>query len=309
MRPIIAWFVHNPVAANLLMLIFVGGGLLSLSNIYQEEFPNIDFDTIRISVPYLGASPAEVEEAVCVRVEEKIEGTNGIDRITSTASEGICLVTVELLADTDSSAVSSEIKGLVDSIDTFPVETEKPVVSELVMRSNVVQIAVSGNAEERVLKRIGQDLRDGIAAHPNISQVDLSYSRPDEISIEVSESTLRRYGLTLSQVSDVIRQTSLDMPGGSVKTENGEILLRTKGQAYRGREFENIVVLTRPDGTEIRLGQIAKIIDGFEDTDLRARFDSKPAVLVKVYRVGKEDALEIAEAVKAYVAHAKKQLP
>jgi multidrug efflux pump subunit AcrB len=216
---------------------------------------------------------------------------------------------IELVENADSSDSLDEIKNRIDGIDTFPEETETPVVSRLVMKTLALQIAVSGDADERTLKTLGQQVRDDIAALDGVSQVTLSFVRPYEISIEVSEDTLRRHGLTLDEGARAVRRSSLDLPGGSLKTRGGEILLRAKGQAYRGGEFEEVVVLTRPDGTTVRLGEIAEVVDGFRDDDLKAYLDGKPAVLVRVERVGDEDTLQIATAVKAYLERARNRMP
>tara|TARA_R110000823_G_scaffold130015_17_gene258081 strand:- start:15435 stop:18599 length:3165 start_codon:yes stop_codon:yes gene_type:complete len=309
MHKLIAWFVHNPVASNLLMMILVAGGLLALPTIHQEEFPTLEVDAVQVRVPYLGAAPTEVESGVCVRIEEAVEGTEGIDRITSEASEGYCSVNIELVAGIDKTKVANDIKSKVDAIDSFPAETEQPVTTEVSIVATVLQIAVSGKTDERTLKLVGQRMRDDIAAMPGVSRVQLQFARPYEISIEVSEQTLRRHDLSLAEVGRAIERSSLDIPGGSLKTEGGEILLRTRGQAYRGQEFEDIVVLTRNDGTHVTLGEIARVVDGFEDTDLRARFDGNPTVSLKVSRVGKEDIMAIAERVKTYLEQARREVP
>jgi multidrug efflux pump subunit AcrB len=308
-KPLIEWFGHNPVAANLLMWILIVGGLLALPRIHQEEFPDIEVDAVRITVPYLGAAPAEVESGVCIRVEEAIQGTEGIDKISSSASEGICTVTAKLVEGVDKTKLSNDIKSKVDAIDSLPAETEKPVTAEISFSATVLQVAMYGNADERTLKLLGQQLRDDLVALPEISQVDLLFARPYEISIEVSEQTLRRHGLTLAEIGRAIESSSLDIPGGSLKTQGGEILLRTRGQAYIGHEFADIVVLTRNDGTNVTLGEIATVVDGFEDSDLRARFDGVPAVALKVSRVGEEDVLAIAQEVKDYLERAQRDLP
>ena len=309
MNRIIEWFAHNPVAANLLMWILVVSGLLALPRTHQEEFPNLEVDAVQVSVPYLGAAPTEVEAGVCIRVEEAIEGTEGIDKITSAASEGYCGVTVELVEGVDKTKLSNDIKSKVDAISSFPAETERPVTAEVTLVATVLEIALAGDADERTLKLLGQKLRDDLVALPSVSQVDLLFARPYEISVEVSEQTLRRHGLTLAQVGRAIEKASLDIPGGSLKTEGGEILLRTKGQAYRGQEFEDIVVLTRVDGTTVTLGEVANVVDGFEDSDLRARLDGQPAVALKVSRVGEEDVLAIADEVKGYLQEVQRELP
>ena len=309
MHALIHWFVHNPVASNLLMMILVVGGLLALPRTHQEEFPTLDVEAVSVRIPYLGAAPAEVESSVCIRVEEAVEGTEGIDKVTSNASEGLCSINIELVSGVDKTKVANEIKSKVDAIDSFPVETEKPITAEVSVIATVLQLVLAGNADERTLKLIGQRVRDDIAALPGVSQVELLFARPYEISVEVSEQTLRRHGLNLAEIGRAIETSSLDVPGGSLRTDSGEILLRTKGQAYRGREFEDIVVLTRTDGTNVTLGEIATVVDGFEDTDLQARFDGMPAVALRVSRVGEEDVLEIANQVKAYMDQMRSELP
>jgi multidrug efflux pump subunit AcrB len=308
-KGIITWFVDNAVAANLLMAILLVGGGVSLFVVYQEEFPNIDPDVVQIRVPYLGASPEEVERSVCVRIEESVESVQGIDRMRSTASEGMCNVMIEIAEGFDSAQVANDVKSQVDGINTFPVETERPIVSKFLFRGGVMQILLTGDAGERTLKQLGQDLREQIAALPGITQVDLAFTRPYEISVEVPEHMLRRHGLTLAQVGDAIRRTSVDMPGGSIKADAGEILLRTEGQAYTGRELEDVVVLTRADGTRLYLDEIATVVDGFEEGDLRARLNGTPAVMVKVFRVGDQDIISMAGTLKSFLADYERTLP
>ena len=305
----IAWFVHNSVAANLLMFVLVVGGLLALPTIRQEEFPAVDSDLIRVSVEYPGATPEEAEESVCLRIEEAIEGTPDIDRINALAVEGACVVTVELVIGSDSESALSEIDSRVQSIDSFPDETERPIISKVLVRGIALFIAISGEADERTLRILGQQARDEIAALPNVSQVELSYARPYEISIEVPEETLRRHGLSLMEVAQAIQTSSLDLPGGSVKTQGGEILLRSVGQAYEGADFEDIVVITRPDGTTVTLDEIADVVDGFEDLDLRAQFNGEPSVVIRIDRIGEEDIRDIVETVKDWLVGFRQELP
>ena len=309
MSRVIGWFVHNPVAANLLMFVLVAGGLLALPTIRQEEFPAVDSDLVRISVEYPGATPEESEASVCLRIEEAIEGTPDIDRISAVAVEGACVVTVELVIGGDSETALSEIDSRVQGIDSFPEQTERPVVSKVLVRGLAMFIAISGDADEKTLRVLGQQARDGIAALPGVSQVELSYARPYEISIEVSESTLRRHGLTLSEIARSIQSSSLDLPGGSVKTQGGEILLRSVGQAYQGEDFEDIVVMTRPDGTTVTLDEVATVVDGFEDIDLRARFNGEPAVILRIDRIGDEDILDIVDITQNWLAEYRTTLP
>ena len=309
MRTAINWFANNPVAANLAMIILLLGGAFGALTTNQEEFPSIDIGMVQIHVPYLGAAPIEAEKAVCVRVEESIEGLEGIDKVRSAATEGMCGVYAELKMDAEEIAVLNEIKSRVDGINSFPVETEKPVISKLTMAKRVLQIAVSGNTDERTLKEIARELRDEISAINGISLVNVSYVRPYEISIEISELELRRYGITLNQVSQAIRSSSFDMPGGTIKTNNGEILIRTTGQAYWGAEFEEVVVVTKKDGTRVTLGDIATIRDTFEEGDLVAEFNGVRGVVVNVSQVGKEDLMQIARDTKVVVDKFRANLP
>ena len=309
MKRIIGWFVGNPVAANLLMTILVVGGLISVFQLRQEELPPIDRGIIQVTVAYLGAAPEEVENGVSLRIEEALEGIQGVDRITSTSSEGRSQVFVEIEEGADRVQVLNDVKSQVDAIITFPVETERPIVSLLTLLNDGMEIAIYGNADERTLKELALEMREEIAALPGISRVEVTYVRPDEISIEVSEETLRRLGLTFDQVADAVRRTSLDMPGGSIKTGAGEIMLRTQGQAYRGEDFRDIVVLSREDGTRVFLDEVANIVDGFQEGDAQARFDGLPAAMIKVYQVGDEDVVEIAEQVSAYVEEARLRMP
>ena len=309
MKRAIEWFAGNRVAANVLMALVLGAGLITAWHIKLEVFPEFTLDMISVTVEYLGAAPEEVEEGVCIKVEEAVQGIDGVKRIISTASEGMGTVLVELERDADSRRVLDDVKARVDAIKTFPEETEKPVIREVTSRRQVIDVAVWGDADEASLKHLAERVRDEIAAIPGITMVELHNVRPFEISIEVSETALRRYGLTFSFVADAVRRSSLDLPGGSMKTEGGEILLRAKGQAYRGREFEDLVLLTRPDGTRLRLGDVARVKDGFADTDQWTRFDGKPGVLIKVFRTGDQRALDVAEKVKNYVAEAEARLP
>jgi multidrug efflux pump subunit AcrB len=310
MNRIIEWFIRNAVAANLLMFVMIfAGGWVVLPNLRQEEFPPIDPEAVSIMVEYRGASPAEIEESICIRIEEAIDGTPDVDRIVTTAAEGICRVTAEVRIGADVDAAATEIENRIDAIDTFPIEAERPSVSKLQLRRSVLKVALYGPIGERDLKRLGQRARDEITALPGVSQAELRYDRPFEISIEVSEQTLRRYGIDLEAVAQAVRASSLDLPGGSVKTGGGEILLRSKGQAYNRTDFEDIVVLTRTDGTIVRLGEIAEVLDGFEDTELRGRFNGDPSVMIKVQLVGEEDALVAAKAIKDWIGPFETTLP
>ena len=305
----ITWFARNHVAANILMVLMIAGGIAALPAIQQKSFPDINVEVISVGVAYLGAAPEEVEAAVCIRIEEAIQGIDGIETITSSAAEGACGVSAELIAGYPVDRALSEIKNAVDSISTFPEDTERPIVSHVQTRRNALQIALYGDVSERTLKVFGERMRDEIVSLPGVTQVELTGARSYEISIEVSEEMLRRHDLTLDQVASAVRRASLDRPGGSIKTSSGEVLLRIKGQAYTQEEFERIVVITRNDGTRLLLGDIANVVDGFEEDDRYANFDGQPAVLIRVYRVGDQKILDLVASVKAWVSGASARLP
>ncbi len=309
MNSLIAWFARNSVVANLLMIVIVGAGLMTVGLVKKEVFPEISVDMVSVSVEYRGAAPEEVEDGVILRVEEAVQGLDGVDKMTSTANEGSGVVLVEVETGYDTREVLDDIKAAVDAIDTFPDETEKPVIKEITNRQQVINISISGDADELALKHIGERVRDDLLSQTDISQADLKSARPYEIAIEVSEEALRRHNLTFDFVANAVRRSSFDLPGGSVKTASGEILLRTEGQAYRGAEFERITLLTKPDGTRLALSDVARVVDGFEDTDQLARLDGKPAVLVQVFRIGDQSAIDIAAAVYAYIEDAQPRLP
>lgn len=310
MKGIISWFAQNGVAANLMMVLIALLGINALWNkIPIEVFPDIELDIVNISVPYRGATPAEVEEAVVVRIEEAIQDLEGIKEIRSSASEGSGTVRVEVKEGYEPRELLEDLKNRVDAINTFPDETERPRIRLAQRRRNVITVTVAGNLSEYELRRLGEQVRDEIANVPGITQVELGGIRPYEVSIDVSEETLQQYGLTFDDVSRAVSRSSIDLPAGSVKTKEGEILLRTKGQAYYQRDFENIVLLTSEDGAHVTLGEVAKVKDGFEEDPLIARFNGKPAVVIEVYRVGAQNAIAVADQVKEYIQKAQGRMP
>ena len=216
MQTAIKWFANNPVAANLLMFFLIITGLYGALTTNQEEFPNFELKVIAVTVPYLGAAPIEAEKAVCVRIEEAIEGVEGIEKLYGMATEGQCTVSAMLFSDADEVTATNEIKSRVDGINSFPVETEKPIFTAAAMTRKVMQIALFGPISEYELKELGRELREQIVQVEGISQVAVEYVRPYEISIEIAEETLRRYGITLQKVSDAVRRGSFDMPGLSL---------------------------------------------------------------------------------------------
>jgi multidrug efflux pump subunit AcrB len=269
MHGMIGWFARNGVAANLLMVVilFLGAHAL-LERIPLEIFPEFESDVITVQMSYRGATPAEVEEGVVVRIEEAIEDLQGIDRVTSNANEGVGQIRIELEQNVDPRDMLDDVKNRVDAISTFPDDTERPTYSVVQFRRDVISVVAAGDLPEDELRVLGERIRDDLLALPQITLVELQAVRDYEISIEVSENTLDRYGLTFDAIVQAVRRSSVDLPAGSIRTDTGEILLRTRGQAYDKTDFERIVVRTRSDGSRLTVGDIAKVIDGFEEDPL-----------------------------------------
>ncbi len=300
----IAWFTRNGVAANLVMLILVMGGIASYFTVKRELFPQFSLDMVTVRVPYLGASPEEVEESVIIRIEEAIQSIDGIKEISSVAQEGYGSVTATVEKGYELGKVKDEIKTRVDAITTFPVDTERPIVDEPLIPKEVIRISVFGDASEKEIKKIADRIRNELVEFDGISQAEVQGVRDYEISIEVSENTLRNYNLTFEQVVQAVRGSSVDLPGGLIKAEGGEISLRTKEQAYIGTDFSDIILLTNSDGGKIRLGDIATIRDGFAEQDIITKFNGKLAAIILVKEVGSENPLEISKLVYDYVESA-----
>ena len=309
MRKVIAWFAENYVAANLLMLFLVLAGIFTLYTIKIEVFPETSLDKISITTEYLGASPSEVEEAVTRRIEEQIAGLSGIKRIDSTSWEGVSVVIVEVIKGWDVQELLDEVKAEVDRIVTFPDEAEEPVIREIVQRVEVIHLALYGDVPDATLKFLAEKIKDDITNLPDVTSAEVVGVRDAEVHIEISEETLRRYGLTLGQIADMVRRSSFDLPAGSVKARGGEILIRTKGKRYYADEFADIAVITRADGSIVTLDQIAALSDGFEDVDIFAQFQGKPAAMIQVFRVADQSALDVARKVKRFIADIEPTLP
>jgi multidrug efflux pump subunit AcrB len=309
MKSVIAWFAENHVAANLLMIFLLLAGVLTGLTMKVEVFPETDLDIISIRTEYPGASPSEVEEAILRRIEENVAGLAGIKRIDSTAREGWGTVTIEVLKGWDLKKLLEEVKAEVERITTLPDEAEKPEVSEVTRRSRVINVAVYGDAQEKTIKHLAERIKDDITNLPGITLAELHGIRKNEVSIEISEATLRRYGLTLGQVAEAVRKASLDLPAGRIKTAGGEILIRTKGRRYYAEDYSDVAVFARSDGSKVTLGQIAMLKDGFEDVDISAKFQGKVAAMIHVYRVADQNALTVAKTVKGYIENIRPSLP
>ena len=308
-KGLIAWFAANHVAANLLMVGIIAAGLVSVATIRKQTTPDFELNTIEVRVPYLGAAPQEVEEGVVIKVEEAIQDVKGIVELRGRASEGLGSVTAEVSQSADINEVLNEIKTRVDAISTFPVLTEKPVIYKQEIPVHVVFIAIHGDLDDYSRKAIAQDVRDELLQFPEVTQVQFLGNRDYEISIEVSEHVLRQYGLTMSEISQAVRASSIDMPGGTIKSAGGDILLRTEGQVYTGQEYSELVLRTYADGTRLTLGDIATIEDGFVETNGFGHFNGRRTATLRVLASGQQNELKTAAVVKKYVKERSATLP
>ena len=309
MKTVINWFVNNIVAANLFMAMILISGYFTLPKILMEIFPAPVLDIISISIPYPGASPEDIEKSICTKVEENIAGIESVKKIRSTSLENQGLIYVELLPGEEISKAKEEITTNINSITTFPDQAEEPIISEYKIQSQVMQIAVSGDLNENSLTNISKRIQDEISILPDITLTTLAGIKSKEISIEISENQLRKYSLTFDQVIAAVRASSIDMPGGKIESRKNEYLIRTKGQANNGLEYENITIVTKSDGTRLKLGDIASIKDGFVDDAAVLNFNGYPTKLINVYRVGNQNAIKVSDSVNEYISNTQKILP
>lgn len=330
MEKAIKWFSGNHVAANFLMAAVLIAGFTAWFQLRKEVFPETSFDAVIISVPYPNATPDEVTNGVIIPIEEAISDVEGIKKVTSTGVRNLGTLTVQVETGYDTRDVMSDIQTRVDAIDNFAENAEEPVFEELVVNRQILSLAISADTDEASLREYADKIRDGLLSYvppepkkedklkefmkapgrgvqkflkgqETIKKVEVASIRPYEISIEVPEKTLRKYNLTLQQVAAAVRTASLDLPSGSVKTDSGEVVVRAVGKKYRGDEFRKVVVKTLADGSSLTLGEIATVVDGFEDTELESAFNGKRAVVLHVFRVAEQDTLTIAELAKEYI--------
>ena len=302
-RGFIAWFCHNGVAANLMMITIIVLGVGSLmTRLPVEIFPRAEPLMISVMVPYRGSTPKEVEKGVSILVEESLEGLEGIERVQSQSMENMASISIEVNEAYDPREVLDDVKNRIDAINNFPPEIERPVISLLQFTRAVITVVVSGGLDERGMRRLGEEIRDDLLAEPGITQVKLAGSRPYEIAIEVDEDTLQSYQLTLTDVVRAVRGASLDLAAGQLRTESGDILIRTSSQAYTGAEFARLPLRATPTGAELTVGDVATIRDGFEENVVYTRYNGKPAMLIEISRTETESALDISKRVKDFVA-------
>jgi multidrug efflux pump subunit AcrB len=308
-KRLVRWFASNRIAANLLMVFVLAAGLVGATTLRQETFPNVAFGFVSVTVAYPGAAPDEIEEAICVRIEEAVGGVKGIHRSFSRATEGFGAVWMQVQVGEDPRRVLEEVRTRIDALDTLPEGAEVPVVQELIDDHVLISVAIHGETDEHTLHALGERFRDEVSALPEVSRAELVGARDYEIAIEVSEAALRRHGLTFDDVAGAVRASSVDLPGGSLKTSGGEILMRARGRAYRGDEFERLVLLTHSDGARVQLGEVAWVRDGFVESDEHVRFDGEPAVFVRLLTSEPGNVPDVAGAVHTWLDQARVDLP
>lgn len=305
----ISWMTQNSVASNLLMFLIIIAGLVGSQRIIQEIFPAFEIDFVRITVPYPGASPEEVEQGVVLAVEEAVQGVEGVKRIISTASENGGGVFVELQINADTNKALADIKSAIDRIQTFPEEIERPNVSMFSNPMDVISVVISGDQEPSVLHQLAEELRRRLIAHPDITQVEVRGVPEREFSVEVPRENLEALGLTLDDVAALITRGSLELPGGAVDTPAGEVLLRVSDRKTTASAMGNLTMRTSPTGSVVHLDEIAALDDGYADDNFQAFFNNQPAVMLTAFRVGNESPITVATALKSITNDYQSELP
>lgn len=306
----IAWFARNHVAANLLLITILIFGLFSLSTkIPLEVFPSFATDRINVNVSLRGATPEDVEKSISIRIEEAIQDLEGVKQIASRSSEGASAVNIEVDSAYNAREVLADIKSRVDAINTFPADAEKPVVSLMARKREVISVSVASIYGEKETREYAEKVRDELLKIPSITQAELSGVRNYEVAIEIPQDKLQQYNLTISQVSSAISNSSTDVSAGNLRTQGGDVLLLSKGQAYRKDEFSKIAIKTQTDGSILLLSDIAIITDAFEETPVRTRFNGKQAAFIDIYRIGPQSAIDVADAVKDYIDEQQPNVP
>ena len=309
MEGLIRWWVRNPVAANLLMLIIVTAGWLGLRTIEKEVVPSIQPDIVQVEVIWPGASPKEMEQQVVQRIEEALKNVSNVYRVTSEARESSGSLTVETFPTVDLNAFLNDVKNAVDSVTSFPRDIENPRVRRLEWRQEIIRVALAGDIGEKALTRLGNRLRNELAGLPYISQVDVFGSRREEVTIELSERDLRNYGLSFSDVAGAIRRDSMNVSVGEVRTQTGDVQLRAQNLADNQTDFEQIVIRQTADGGRVRVADVAKVDDGFEQNEILATLNGQPAVLLQVKSTDDMQIVKASEAVKKWIEETQPTLP
>ncbi|MDO6562801.1 efflux RND transporter permease subunit [Amphritea sp. 1_MG-2023] len=309
LRGPIAWMTHNRVTPNLMMLILLFGGLFTSWSIKEEVFPDFTLDQVDISVDYSGASPEEVEQGIVLAIEEAIRGVEGIAEITATASEGSASISAELSTDAEPMRVYQDIQQEVDAITTLPDDAEEPQISLASRQREVLGLAIAGPVSDWTLREVAETVRERLLLQADITQLDMRGDRDFEIQVEVDRDSLQRYNLTLADIATIIDNSTVELPGGSIETRGGEILLRVKQRRDWAKEFAQIPVVATSNGGYLTLDQIASVKDSFEDDDSSQKFNGDTSIVIEVYRVGDQTPAQVANATRAVVTEMTSELP
>ncbi len=310
MESLIRWFVNNKVVSNLLMILIIITGATTIPMLKMEVFPEIDLNIINVSAVYPGATPSDVEEAICIKIEERLQGLDGVKKITSSASENVGSVNIEIISGEDPNDLLDRIKAEVDAIDTFPDNVEKPICRKIAGANPVISVAVHGDLDDNSLNKLTEDIKDEIDGLPEVTLTSIVADLENEIKINVKESSLRKYDLSFQNIARSIREWSLNMPSGSIETEDGEILIRSNSQGYTIADFAKIPLIINPNGSIVYLDDISDITDTFSDKfEMDFQFNGDKANLITVFRVGNQNALDVSAAVKGYVFSKNLELP
>jgi multidrug efflux pump subunit AcrB len=307
MKNIINWSVKNLTGINVLLVILVVAGLYSFLSMRRETFPEFQLDVILVTVPYPGATPDEVESGICQKVEESIQSISGIKRITSICREGGGYTLAELKTGVDAQKTLSEIRSAVDRISVFfPERSEKSTVEQITFRTPAIRVAIIGPDDDSPetmskLRDYAENIRERLIELKPVSQAELLNTKPYQIDVEIDEDTLRKYGLTLSSIANLLRRENVELPSGQLKSDGQEILLRGKNKREIGEEIAKLPVLTRPNGVVLTVGDIGKVRDEFDDISAVNEVNGKTAIVIEVSRTSSEDLLEISDAVHAFV--------
>jgi multidrug efflux pump subunit AcrB len=309
MKSLIKLLLKNPVFVNMLMFIVLASGIIGALSMTREMFPKFDLDMVSVTVGYSGGDPAEIEESICLKLEEAIDGIEGVKEIQTSAREGSGSALVKIEDGYDLNDVYEDIEGAVDIISNFPDGADRPIIKKVKFSGSVLSIIIWGDLPERQLKETSRLLKTELLAVKGISQASVSGIRDYEISVEISEAKLRKYKLSFAMISEAIRRNSNNYSMGTIRAKDEEYRIRAIGRKYQARDYENIPIISNPDGTIITLGDIAVIRDTFKDSQMISRFNGKPAVSLDVFKTDQEDTIYISDKVKEFLERKKKELP
>jgi len=309
MKGLIAWFVKNPVAANLLMLIMFAAGIFGFSNLEREFIPGVTVNGMTVSVVWNGASPRDVNEQIVTRVEEAVDGLDGIDYIEANAREGSATINIRTKLGIDYEKLLDQVKNRVDGIQNLPPDSFRPQVFRWDVEVDIIYMALYGQFDRLTIQRAANDIRLKLTQRPGLQLTQHLSKIPEQVTIEISEEALRRYNLTFSQVSQAISGTSVNLSAGTVETTGGNLQLRARNLANTQEDFEKIIIRQTSDGGVIRIGDVANVIDGFDDDKFAAAFRGQPAAIFRVISPEKSNITQAGESIRQFEKDIKDSLP